>query len=222
MVLYDVTANDLAEDVNSPLAWMGNKELRLNLFNKLSLSQNDEEEDKSAEYLKALNAIRIDAKLMGNEKSNIEVISTEPMSIKTPKWYQDDKGIGKTLEGFQHINSLKIIPNQDGTLVINFLGQSKNTDEGRVPFWVDYTSIQVDGKENLASNISAWHNRPYQINLIVKKDQIVKIDYKTKLHKYNYDELLKILLILNPNYIDDLTEKNFQNFFDKYTLKCKE
>ena len=84
----------------------------------------------------------------------------------------------------------------DGVLSLSFKGPDKQYNSVRIPIWIDYKSIKIDGKEILSEPVSTWHDRPYKYEMSVKNGQEIIVEVEQKYHEYQRDELKDIILKL--------------------------
>ncbi len=147
--------------------------------------------------LKQLPSARIDVKNIGMSANNIEVKTMA--NVSAPTWFKDKTGAGKVVEFSALTNSMTIKAINAGKLIISFKGKDCCYRGQRLPLWVDYESIKIDGREILSKPISVWHDKPYSFEMPVVDGQSVRIDIYQRYHKYSRKELKKLILKLNPN-----------------------
>ena len=155
-------------------------------------------EQKVAEITSALTSYRIDIKNFGTEHNNIEVLTTDG-KITEPAWYTNSQGIGKILQGNGMVNTVKIRAISDGSIHISFRGQDKSYRGQRIPVWIDYKSIKIDGNEILFAPIETWHDEPFKYEMPVKDGQEITLEIEQQYHQYTEDDLKDILLKLYKN-----------------------
>lgn len=139
---------------------------------------------------------RIDIKNDGNSDNRVEIVYCDDnsCSISEPRWLCDDKGIGTVLNSIrEHMNfSFKCI--NDGKLLLSFKGiDYRDKIKDRIPVFIDYTRIVVDGETLVDGSRVSWHDNPYDYTLDVLDGQIVNVQLKWQALKTNSNlELLSL------------------------------
>ena len=67
----------------------------------------------------------------------------------------------------------------------------------RFPFWIDYTSIQINGREILSQPVAVWHDKPFRYEMPVEDGQDVYVAFETRYHQYSKWELQSVIFALN-------------------------
>ena len=145
-----------------------------------------------------LHQMRIDVKNVGTAENAI-AIEAESSTITVPGWFCDAQGRGQVLTCSVDRGKIKIHIISDGKLTISFLGPDMRFEGRRLPIWIDYKSIKIDGKEILSSPIAVWHDKPWRYAMPVKDKQEVCIEYERQPHSYSRKELKDTILKLNPS-----------------------
>jgi len=166
--------------------------------------------------LSKLSGVRLDIKNFGNEHNALE-ITADNMSISEPKWFTDDKGIGKILQGNSMKNVIKLKAINDGRLLINFRGQDKRFNEKKFPLWIDYKSIKVNGEEILLEPVATWHDKPYRYEIPVKDGQEITLEIEQQYHEYTEDELKDVISKLIIFSGEQLTAELIEAVYQKIT-----
>ena len=159
--------------------------------------------DKNAEFLRKYVECRIDVKNIGNEDNSVilEDCDDELVRVSSPKWLKNQEGIGTIFNSVNGSINLSLKCVNDGQLVINFRGIDYRDKNGvRIPVYVDYQEISVDGKKIVNSSRVSWHDNPFTYKKDVSDGQIVKISAKwLPLNKESdlrllssYDEILNM------------------------------
>lgn len=165
-------------------------------------------------YAKQLLAARIDIKNIGNQSNRFEITSNDKsVIIKAPPYLTNERGIGQTVWFSNLSQKLEIKVIQSGTLFMSFKGQDKRFNGARFLFWVDYSSIKIDGREILAAPVSVWHDKDFRYEMPVKNGQIVKVEVAQQYHQYTKAELQDLILKLNSN--SEYVKKHLQKIVDK-------
>lgn len=155
-----------------------------------------------------LSNLRIDVKNSGTENNAVEITS-EGNNIITPKWFTNAQGKGSIIQGNQLKNTIKIKVIQDGILKLIFKSIDKKVDGKKLPLWIDYKSIKVDGKEVLSASVATWHDKPYFYEMPVKDGQKIILEVEQQYHQYGKEELEEFLLKINSEM--EYVENNIDN-----------
>ena len=99
----------------------------------------------------------------------------------------------KILEGCHNIKELTIKCINEGTLVIQFIGNEEKSDSGRIPILTDYLSIKVNGKELLDSQVTVSFENRYIYKTKCHDGQVFKISLKPKYHFISETALTDLL-----------------------------
>ena len=140
---------------------------------------------------------RLDIKNFGQKENALQIIANNCIT-ETPKWLADDHGRGQMIQGHSDYNVFKLKVIKDGTLKIDFRGSDKRFNNERIPVWIDYKSVKIDGKEILVQTTSAWYGKPITIEFPVKDGQEITLEVEQQYHQYTKDELKDIISKLYP------------------------
>lgn len=152
-------------------------------------------EQHETEIFSILNTLRMDIKNNGKEGNTLE-IEAEDCKISFPKWFNGPQGSGAVIVCNSFTQEIKIKVVNDGVLSLSFRGTDKRYNGIRIPIWIDYKSIKIDGKEILSEPCSTWHDKPYKHEMSVKNGQEIILEVEQKYHEYKRDELKDIILKL--------------------------
>ena len=126
---------------------------------------------------------RVDIKNFGGQSSYIRVLSSlDDFTLSYPGWFNDNNGQGCKIEGQGHLDELKIQCNSAGKLIIDMRGlDSKNSNDERIPIYINYTKFSINNKTIFDENKLVWHNQPFVYSKESKKDDIyiINLEYKT-------------------------------------------
>ena len=175
------------------------------------------------EIKKVLSTFRIDIKNTGSSQNDI-VVSGEKISVFAPDWAKNTQGNGRTVQGRDSTSTIKIKAVLDGVLSFSFRGMDKRVDEQRVPLWIDYTSIKIDGKEILSTPIAVWHDKPFHYEIPVKNEQEISLEISWQYHPYLKEELENIVTLLyhpQPSSLASVVQAVSKETQAVYTLKTK-
>ena len=112
-------------------------------------------------------------------------VSDDKADVSKPGWFQKN-GIGYKIES--HVSNFEIVTKtaNDGQLTLNLRGLSvvdPKDKSKRLPYWVEYANLTVNGKTLFATSKFAWHDKPYNYNMDVKADDEIKIQVEWLPHR---------------------------------------
>ena len=113
---------------------------------------------------------RIDFKNFGTEENNLEILECSDLSseIFAAPWLNDDEGVGWVINSRKGSIDLKIKCINDGQLQILLRGiDFRDRNHDRVPVFIDYTNLTINGICIFDSRISVHHDNSYKY---LKKD----------------------------------------------------
>lgn len=131
-----------------------------------------------AERLSNMLTARIDLKNAGAEDNDLEILKISDLNAREemPAWFRDNTGVGHVVKANSGRLDLYLLCVGKGRLRIRLRGQDvKNSDGVRIPLWIDYTSLVVDGEPMLKGTWAAWHDRPIEISRQVEDGQVVSL-----------------------------------------------
>ena len=155
-----------------------------NLFTKFSQIHDDD--TKLLNNLNPFITARIDVKLTTKTGDfQILSLSDDKADISKPPWFQKN-GIGYVIQS--HAGNLKIVAKAaiNGKVEILLRGVSVPSSQDkskRIPYWIDYTKLIVNGKTILNKTTPAWHDKFYLYNAAVKADEEIKIEVEWLPHR---------------------------------------
>ena len=120
---------------------------------------------------------RIDIKNSAAPENDVEIldISDADAKIKSPDWMRKN-GNGRVIKSEKGALSFKLKCTGSGKLSIKLKGNDvRNADGKRIPVWVQYSKLEVDGKVIFDSLTPAWHDRPFTFTLDVSDGQILEV-----------------------------------------------
>ena len=133
----------------------------------------------SERLLNTLTECRIDIKNRGQYNNNIKIINSDLCDVSSPKWFNDNFGIGSVLTSNDGSLDISFECINDGNLYVAFRAVDLRNREGeRIPIFIDYQEIKIDDEYLIHENEICWHDKPLVFNKKVKNGQIVNI--KTK------------------------------------------
>lgn len=158
-----------------------NKELYENETKYLENELNSPYFNENAEYLIKYLESRIDIKNYGSQNNNIVLLNSNDSSlnITQPSWFNDDRGIGSVVTGVKGDLDLSFKCVNDGKLMIGFKSIDFRDKHGnRVPIYLDYTEILINGEIVVDGSQVSWHDSPFIFEKDVNDDDIINIKVK--------------------------------------------
>ncbi len=131
---------------------------------------------------------RIQIKLFHKEETDVLKIlsvSDDKAVVSQPKWYQRD-GVGYVISSY--VGNLKIVAKAfaSGRMQVFLMGLDIRDEEDkskRVPYWIDYTALTVNGKTILGTLTPAWHNKPYRYAMNAKAGDEITVEVEWLPHR---------------------------------------
>ena len=147
------------------------------------------EDDNSAQILNKFRryfTARVDVKLMTTSGDfQIVGVSDSGAKVDKPAWFQKN-GIGYKIHSYAGKLEFVAKATSNGQLILNLKGLDVRNPEDkskRIPYWIDYTKLTVDGKIIFDKITPAWHDKPYRYTLDVKADAEIKIQIEWLPHR---------------------------------------
>lgn len=128
--------------------------------------------------------VRIDLK---TDAPNNELIITTQGNIRKTN------DIGYIVQYQKTNNIINIRATKDSSLKIIFRSNDRRYDGKGYPFWVDYNSIKINGKDVLKKPVALCHDHPYIYEMNVKCEQVIVLEVVCSHHKYSFNELVDII-----------------------------
>ena len=146
---------------------------------------------------------RIDIKNYGSAGNDLTLVNCDDSSsnIFKPNWFKDYDGIGTIVSSSKGDLKLSFKCIHEGNLKIDFRAiDFRDRDDNRVPIYIDYHKIEIDGKSIINGNTVQCHDIPLHYEKHVKDGQIVNI-------KLNWDSINKNSnfqnVLINPKRINE-------------------
>ena len=109
-------------------------------------------------------AARIDLKNLTGGEADLEwLMITDPgASLTRPDWFNKD-GNGYVLTSDRGRIAFRVKCVGGGELEFTLRGVDKKDKDGkRIPLWIDYKSIMINGRYVLKEPKSVWHDKPHR------------------------------------------------------------
>ena len=129
---------------------------------------------------------RVDIKLR-TEGGDFQIISVsdDKAKIEKPDWLNKN-GVGYVIQSYAGKLEIVAKSDVDGQLRLSLKGiDARNPEDKtkRIPFWIDYTKLAVNGKVIFDEITPAWHDKSYQYALNVKTNDKIKIQVEWLPHR---------------------------------------
>ena len=130
---------------------------------------------------------RIDIQLKPKTAGNLEILSVsdDKAEIWQPAWFNKD-GIGYQIQSYAGNMEFIAKTTGAGKIRLNLMGtdvRDPKDNSKRIPCWIDYTKLAINGKTIFNNVIPAWHDKPYNYNLDVKAGDEIKIQVEWLPHR---------------------------------------
>lgn len=116
-------------------------------------------------------AARIDIKNIGAENSGVEIVESDvdKAEFKEPAYMVTPTGRGKVIENNKGALNFKVRAINSGSLTFFLRGiDLRGPDGKRIPAKVTYTSLRINGEEQLKAEQTVWHDIPFKFAKNVK------------------------------------------------------
>jgi glycosyltransferase involved in cell wall biosynthesis/stress response protein YsnF len=130
---------------------------------------------------------RVDVELESTEQGELKIISVsdEKASISRAKWLTGNS-IGYFVQSYTGKLELVAKAISGGRFKLVLRGKDvRNHESKRIPYWVDYTKLIVNGEVLFDELKPVWHNKPFRYGLDVKADEEVSISVEWLPHRSN-------------------------------------
>ena len=135
-----------------------------------------------------------------SSEHSFELAGADELSVSSPEWLCRN-GYEKLLQGKTGTYSLQVKAKESGLLKISLRGVDVRGKDGRVPAWVDVTSLQINGEGHAYREV--WHDKPFRTQLDVEPEQLITIDVTTQPHFHSLQELEQLLKACYPEMVWD-------------------
>ena len=176
--IYEVLYRELDKDSMVPF-----------FFSIIDEQQKKYEEDyrlfhKLSSYFTARADIKFIPKI-GAGDFKIFSMSDKKASVNKPAWLNID-GVGYQIQSY--VGKLEFVAKAtaDGKIELNLRGldvRDPKDESKRIPYWIDYTKLTVNGKAIIDKVTPAWHDKPYRYDINVKTDEKLKVEIEWFPHR---------------------------------------
>ncbi len=142
--------------------------------------------EKPVEFLPNLTA-RLDLQMVSDTvDGEFKILSISDDKAKTTKPdYLNRDGIGYVIQSFAGKMELIAKANEDGQVILKLKGmdiRDPGDKSRRLPYWIDYTKLTVDGNTIFDKITPAWHDKPYRYDIDAEADEEIKIQVEWLAH----------------------------------------
>lgn len=147
---------------------------------------------------KDLNGFKINIRNVKTPENKIELLNnSSKINVSTPDWFTNDKGIGSVLISQNYKDRFKVKAIGNGNLSFKFMGIDKRFNNEKIPLYVNYQSIKINGKEILDEPITAWHDKAFVYEMKVKDSEIIDVEVIKSPYPYTKNELKDLIIKLS-------------------------
>lgn len=147
----------------------GKTKMQCMQINSLNIYTSDLTDEGIRDYFKMKNRFqtaRIDVKLekgqdISDNMLHVSNLGTSYCDVVIPTWYKSNEEGYVIISGDGWIK-MKLKTSGSGKMKIFFRGVDKKIEGKRVPIWVDYISIKIDGEEIIDTVTATWHDKSIQ------------------------------------------------------------
>ena len=142
--------------------------------------------DKFLPYVTGRVDIQLVPKTAGSDFKILSV-SDERASVDKAEWLQKD-GIGYQIQSYAGNMDIIAKATADGQIRLNLRGldvRDPKDKSKRIPYWIDYTKLAVNGKVIINKRTPAWHDKAYYHAIDVKAGEEIKVQVEWLPHRSN-------------------------------------
>ena len=151
-------------------------------------------------YVKLVNRLRhyLTAKIyvlinkkMDTETIQILSVSDDKAVLSKPEWWQRN-GTCHIIDSYT--GNLDIVAKAvvEGNVQIRLGGpyvQNPEDKSKRIPYWIDYTKLTINGETIFDTLTPAWHDKPYTYTIDAKADEEIRINVEWLPHRADTIEI---------------------------------
>ena len=148
----------------------------LEFENNIEAFRNEEKKlKKNLRQVKKNEIARIDIKNYGDKTNTLQILenSDENSTQNFKKWFSNEKGSGVVVESEKGNIDLKLKMINDGKLKLKL--RSIALKDENIKSCVDYTSLIINGEEQLQTHTLGYHKKPYVFKKTVEDSQVIDI-----------------------------------------------
>ena len=134
---------------------------------------------------------RIDIKMLTTAGDfQILSMSDEKANVWQPAWLQKG-GIGYQIQSYARKLEFVVKATVNGRINLELRGidiRTPGDSSKRIPYWIDYTNLTVNGKTIFNKITPAWHDKAYRYRMDAKAGEEIKIQMEWLPHMENINE----------------------------------
>ena len=131
---------------------------------------------------------RVDIKFISKIKGSdfqIFSVSDDKAKISKPAWFQKG-GVGYVI--FSYCGKLRVLvkTNSNGQIKLILKGRDVRDPDNkskRIPYWIDFTKLTVNGNVIFDELIPVWHDKSYRQNMNVKAGEEITVEVEWLPHR---------------------------------------
>ncbi len=127
---------------------------------------------------------RLDCVFAGTDANSqvaVENMSECYCDISSPAWINKN-GKGFVLSSDRGYAKLKLSNSGEGHLSLIFRAADVSVDNRRLPIWVDYNSIKINGSEQLEDITPSCHDKPISLKIELETSTELEIEFRWTAH----------------------------------------
>ena len=136
-------------------------------------------------YLSNYFTARLDIRKTGSEENGLELTQfSDPEVVwNRPEWINKDGAAGIVAMSEKGRLFIRLRCLNYGVLTLNLMGLDVRDKDGRrIPFWIDYKSLFINGQQVFSETKSVWHDKPFRCQLNVTDGEEVEIEISWTMH----------------------------------------
>lgn len=197
---YTISNVKANEEIKIHIEWLPHRDNRIDVktdiineeINTSPHKVNTVPESKIVKPLDKADTARIDVKFISEAiHSDFQIfsVSDERAKVLKPGWYQKS-GIGYVIQSLNGELTFRAKATVEGRIELNLRGLEIRSPEDwakgiakRIPYWVDYTKLIVNGKTIIDERTPTWCDEPYRYNFNVKADEEITVKVEWMPHR---------------------------------------
>ena len=136
-------------------------------------------------YLSNYLTARLDIIKTGPDENGLELMQISDPEVVwiRPEWISKDGAAGIVAMSEKGRLFIRLRCLNDGVLTLNLMGLDVRDKDGRrIPFWIDYKSLFINGQQVFSETKSVWHDKPYRCQLNAADGEEVEIETSRTVH----------------------------------------
>ena len=134
---------------------------------------------------------RMDVKLQSS-KGDFQILSMADNQAedRKPAWLQKG-GVGYQIQSYAGKMEYVAKATADGKIQLKLMGldvRDPKDNSKRIPAWIDYTKLLINGKPIIDKRTPAWHDKPYNHSMDIKANEEIKVQVEWLPHIADIDK----------------------------------